>query len=256
MALRKLFGSFTVAACLAIGMLHGGSVFGGTFSIANVTLPSGTTPNGKSWSTLSSGSIPVAYFNISTGELQIDPKGKALTSFSFKYGASTVSGTTNGPFTYSQIGANAVGVVVPAGTYPFAPTTDKAQLAAAFYTLTSGTSSTNASSGGYFDVPWSFGIVAPTATGGATWTSALVDSSTSGEGFRSATGGLTTGFTGNYLGYGNGVGLFDYTVNGVSGKGLGAVIPVTAVPEPSTYAMALAGLACGCYSMFRRRKRA
>jgi hypothetical protein len=31
---------------------------------------------------------------------------------------------------------------------------------------------------------------------------------------------------------------------------------VRAVPEPSTYAMALAGLACGGYSMFRRRKRA
>jgi hypothetical protein len=30
----------------------------------------------------------------------------------------------------------------------------------------------------------------------------------------------------------------------------------TAVPEPSTYAMALAGLACGGYSMWRRRKRA
>jgi hypothetical protein len=31
---------------------------------------------------------------------------------------------------------------------------------------------------------------------------------------------------------------------------------VVAVPEPSAYAMALAGLACGGYSMFRRRKRA
>jgi hypothetical protein len=31
---------------------------------------------------------------------------------------------------------------------------------------------------------------------------------------------------------------------------------VYAVPEPSTYAMALAGLVCGGYSMFRRRKRA
>jgi hypothetical protein len=30
---------------------------------------------------------------------------------------------------------------------------------------------------------------------------------------------------------------------------------VTAVPEPSTYAMALAGLAGGGYTMFRRRKR-
>jgi hypothetical protein len=31
---------------------------------------------------------------------------------------------------------------------------------------------------------------------------------------------------------------------------------VRTVPEPSTYAMALAGLACGGYSMWRRRKRA
>lgn len=36
----------------------------------------------------------------------------------------------------------------------------------------------------------------------------------------------------------------------------GAVAPVTAVPEPSTCMMALAGLACGSYSMWRRRKRA
>jgi formylglycine-generating enzyme required for sulfatase activity len=33
-----------------------------------------------------------------------------------------------------------------------------------------------------------------------------------------------------------------------------AVYAITAVPEPSTYAMALAGLACGGYSMWRRRK--
>jgi hypothetical protein len=31
---------------------------------------------------------------------------------------------------------------------------------------------------------------------------------------------------------------------------------VEAVPEPSTYAMALAGLACGGYVVFRRRTRA
>ena len=30
-------------------------------------------------------------------------------------------------------------------------------------------------------------------------------------------------------------------------------VTLTAVPEPSTYAMALAGLACGGYSLFRRR---
>jgi len=33
-------------------------------------------------------------------------------------------------------------------------------------------------------------------------------------------------------------------------------VSISAVPEPSTYAMALAGLACGGYSLFRRRKQA
>ena len=37
---------------------------------------------------------------------------------------------------------------------------------------------------------------------------------------------------------------------------LSVEISPQAVPEPSTYAMALAGLACGGYSMFGRRKRA
>ena len=33
-------------------------------------------------------------------------------------------------------------------------------------------------------------------------------------------------------------------------------VTITAVPEPSAYAMALAGLACGGYAMFRHRKQA
>jgi hypothetical protein len=46
--------------------------------------------------------------------------------------------------------------------------------------------------------------------------------------------------------------------NGVIHTGLSsaAAVELSAVPEPSTYAMALAGLACGGYSMWRRRKRA
>ncbi len=47
------------------------------------------------------------------------------------------------------------------------------------------------------------------------------------------------------------IGLSTHT----SGLGFRLASPV-AVPEPSTYAMALAGLACGGYSLFRRRKRA
>ncbi|MBU6222993.1 MAG: PEP-CTERM sorting domain-containing protein, partial [Planctomycetes bacterium] len=37
---------------------------------------------------------------------------------------------------------------------------------------------------------------------------------------------------------------------------LGIAFGTTAVPEPSTSIMALAGLACGGYSMFHRRRRA
>ena len=258
MTLRKALNVFAFLSLLSLGTLSSDTVFGGMFSIANLSLPSGTTPNGTSWASLSSGTNPVAYFNISTGELQIDPKGKAISAFQFRYGASSVSGTTNGPFTYTQTGGNAVGVVFPAGTYVAPPTTDKAQLGAAFYTLTSGTSSTNASSGsGFFDVPWSFGIVAPTATGSTAWTESLVYSSTSGQGFRSSTTGLSAGFTANYLGYGSGVGLFDYTVSGVTGKGIGAVIPVQPVPEPSTIALAgLGAAAVGITQIRRRRKQA
>ncbi|MFM9024116.1 MAG: PEP-CTERM sorting domain-containing protein [Planctomycetaceae bacterium] len=42
------------------------------------------------------------------------------------------------------------------------------------------------------------------------------------------------------------LGLFD--------EGIGFRLAAAPVPEPSTYAMALAGLACGGFSMWRRRK--
>jgi len=38
--------------------------------------------------------------------------------------------------------------------------------------------------------------------------------------------------------------------------GISETLTVAPVPEPSTYAMALAGLACGGYSLFRRRQQA
>ena len=43
------------------------------------------------------------------------------------------------------------------------------------------------------------------------------------------------------------------TINGTSET---VTINIAPVPEPSTYAMALAGLACGGYSLFRRRMQA
>jgi hypothetical protein len=43
----------------------------------------------------------------------------------------------------------------------------------------------------------------------------------------------------------------DFNGNGVR---VDAISVTAAVPEPSTYVMSLAGLACGGYSMFRRRR--
>jgi len=63
-----------------------------------------------------------------------------------------------------------------------------------------------------------------------------------------------------YVNSGNAVGKMNLDGSGqttllTSGSGTHGVAAV-AVPEPSTYAMALAGLACGGYSMWRRSKRA
>jgi autotransporter-associated beta strand protein len=48
----------------------------------------------------------------------------------------------------------------------------------------------------------------------------------------------------------------NYQSDYLPSSGTQTFVTVTAVPEPSTYAMALAGLACGGYLRFRRRKRA
>jgi hypothetical protein len=74
--------------------------------------------------------------------------------------------------------------------------------------------------------------------------------------------GVTTGFNSLSLGGAlldsNGLALDGATRGSfsISEVGEDVVLLFTAVPEPSTYAMALGGLACGGCSMFRRRKRA
>ena len=52
--------------------------------------------------------------------------------------------------------------------------------------------------------------------------------------------------------------IWELVGDGNSGTAFGdlALTSMVAVPEPSTYAMALAGLACGGFSMWRRRKQA
>ena len=81
--------------------------------------------------------------------------------------------------------------------------------------------------------------------------------------YAATTGGLSISTNGgaSWINYTTGSGLGSDTVNGVYAAGStiyaatsgGLSVGVVAVPEPSTYVMALAGLAC-CYSLFRRRR--
>jgi hypothetical protein len=82
--------------------------------------------------------------------------------------------------------------------------------------------------------------------------------------YGATSGGLSisTNSGASWINYTTGSGLGSDTVNGVYAAGStiyaatsgGLSVGVVAVPEPSTYAMALAGLACGGYSLFRRRR--
>ena len=48
---------------------------------------------------------------------------------------------------------------------------------------------------------------------------------------------------------------FQYNANGISGAQVGAVIPVTAVPEPTTMALAAIGLGIANALKYRRKAR-
>lgn len=99
------------------------------------------------------------------------------------------------------------------------------------------------------------GLVSNTVLGIYTYAGTIYAATSGGLSISSDSGTSWTNYTtANGLGsnmvksvYADADGIYAGTEGGVS---------IAAVPEPSTYAMALAGLACGGYSLFRRRKRA
>jgi hypothetical protein len=66
--------------------------------------------------------------------------------------------------------------------------------------------------------------------------------------------GVSGNANANVLGYGNYQSTFQYTVDGVVGNQVGAMIPVS-VPEPSTMILASVGIAAAAGLDFRRRQR-
>lgn len=270
MFLRRTHHSFAVLALLTFGSLSASHAVGGQITVvggvitngtAQLQAVSGTAPNGNTWASYVTGTAPVAYFDLGTGSLMFDPKGISINIVDFRYGTTTITGTTPGPFVYTtgsginSISSSSVQRTWPEGTYAVPPTTFQARLGGSI-SLTNGatlvTSGTNsASTDGTFNLPWSFGAVAPSLIN----SQATLYSTTAGQGFRSLTSG------GNLLGYGNGIGMFAYTPYAAPlGPGatqtFSVLVPVQAVPEPATLAMAGVGTAALLARYARRRRHA
>jgi hypothetical protein len=216
-----------------------------------------------------SGTSPVSYFVVpgpndvvagsKLGTLMFDPKGKNASTVDYRYGYfGTIGSGTAGPYVYTtgtgnpgSVSTSVIDRTMPAGVWSNI-TTFPARLSGAVSltnTPTLTTSGNNiASTSGWFDLPWSFGAVAPTVT------QSLMFSSTAGQGFR-AVSSVNNAAPVNLLGYGNGIGMFLWLEAGVGGNQYGAVIPVQAVPEPSSFVLAGLGIVAGGIQLRRQLRR-
>jgi len=263
MATRRI--GLALIAVLALALQASAAVF--------VQPPtSGTSPSGIPWSAVATGTaLPirssgtqnlapgaVAYWNTQTGQLQIDPKGWNISLFNFTYTTGTVNttGSTAGPLLYatgtSPTSATVSGTgpgdplgqrELPAGTWTLI-TCAPARIAGTVSLVRSPTLATNYADGygaasaspyatnplgqavspGWFTQPWAFPT---TLVNSGSVSSMIVDNW--------KVFGVSGNANANVLGYGNYRSVFQYTIDGVVGNMVGAVIPV--VPEPSTYAL-------------------
>jgi hypothetical protein len=269
MSIRNFARGLVAASLVAIGCL---SASAGVF--VQPTL-SGTSPSGLQWSAVATGTaLPVrtsatssfnnaagavVYFDTTTGQMQIDPKGLDLTTVIITYttGTTNVTGTNPGPFVYptgTTTSAFSPTTGIPR-TFPavtavsgLAPTTFAARVGVTIGAplgpslSTTGDVGNIASTSGYFNQPWAFPI--ELVASGSTATMTISNFKTIGQG---------SNLNANILGYGSQQSVFQYSANGIVGNQVGAVIPVTAVPEPSTVVLASVGLAVASGLKFRRR---
>lgn len=264
-----MFAKFlSVPALLAVACLCVNPSSAAVFSLpAGVTYGTGSdggkTPSGLLWSDVAAGtSLPirtsatspnngragaVLYYNVDTGKIQIDPKGLSLTTMIVTYttGTTNVSGTTPGPFLYpSGTTANSFSPAtgtpktfpavtsvtgLPPTTFPsrFGVTVG-APLGPSFATV--GDIGNVASSNGFFNEEWAFPDELFDATKVAT--ANLIYFRTIGQ---------ASNANSNVLGWGSQMGVFQYSVSGITGNQIGAVVPYTLIPEPSQAALVAAG---------------
>lgn len=278
-----------LVAILCVGANIGSAaIFNAPTTTNSNNLISGNTPSGLTWESVATGAaLPirsstasangqngaVAYFNVTTGQLQIDPRGWNLSLFNFTYtsGNTNVTGSTPGPFVYasgttpnSNIISGATGTAnqrtLPAGSWtllnPWAARIGGSISLTGTPTLsTSYDAGNGASSTGWFNQAWSFPYAGDAAGTGGLINPSDLSSMTIGN-FKVF--GVTNHLNKNILGYGDNQGVFQYVINGVVGNQLGPVIPVTfttpppAVPEPSSLMLAGLGALGLCGIGYRR----
>ncbi|MFM9059493.1 MAG: PEP-CTERM sorting domain-containing protein [Planctomycetaceae bacterium] len=237
-------------------------------------LATGTTPSGLQWSAVATGTaLPirtsatnplngapgaVAYFNQFTGQIQFDPKGLNVSTFIMTYTTGTVniSGVDPGPFQYTTgTGANAWSPTTGSPrTFPAVtavtgldPTTQAARVAAqvgpplAASLASSGDVGNIASgTGTWWNQGWAF--PSDLVVSGSVATIVQGNFKTIGQGANA---------NANILGYGSQQSVFQYTVSGVTGNQVGAVIPI---PEPGTFAaLGSSGVIAAVVRLRRRR---
>lgn len=270
MSKRPLVRCLFAASVAVVGAL--------TASAAPILTPivSGTAPSGIPWSAVATGTaLPirtsatspnngapgaVVYFDPVSGQLQFDPNGLKVSTFILTYtsGTANVSGTTPGPFQYlTGTGANAWSPSTGAPrTFPAVtavsgldPTTQPARVAAqvgpplSTNLTASGDVGNIASTGTWWNQAWAFpsDLVI----------SGSISSIIQGD-FKTI--GQQANANANILGYGSQRSVFQYTVNGITGNQVGAVIPATLVPEPSSVVMIAASVASAFVIRRRREK--
>jgi hypothetical protein len=292
MSIRNFIRSVAAIAVVAASTASAAIFDQPTTSNPN-NLISGTSPSGLSWSAVATGTaLPirssgtqnlapgaVAYWNVNTGQLQIDPKGWNISLFNFTYTTGTVntSGSTAGPLVYatgtSPTSATVSGTgpgdplgqrELPAGTWTLI-TCAPARIAGTVSLVRVPTLATNYAPGygaGSGSTPYSTNPLGEAVAAGwmaQPWAfpNSLV---TSGSVSSMVVNnwkvfGVSGNANANLLGYGNYQSVFQYTIDGVVGNMVGALIPVSVVPEPGTMILAGVGIAAAAGLDARRRQR-
>lgn len=246
------------------------------------TVSSGTTPSGLLWSAVATGTaLPirtsatnplngaagaVVYVDTFSGQIQFDPKGLNVSTLIITYttGTTNVSGTSPGPFQYTT-GTDTAAWSPATGspkTFPaiaaltgLPPTTQAARVAAQVgpplspsLTSVGDVGNIASTSGTWWNMGWAF--PSDLVISGSVSAVAATFNSPGSNYFR--TNNLAANANANILGYGSQQSVFQYTVSGVTGNQVGAVIPV--VPEPSSLVLMGTSAAVGGLIRWRRRR--